>query len=76
MLDCKTLFLRSTLLISAKNHFRILLFPQNRVNRMSYVTGGKTAHCHLIKERLKQMVISLIDNREVYIRVFQSLSGR
>ena len=59
-----------------EDHRGVLLVSQNPANRRANLTGGQLRRRHLIKERLKEVVIRTVDQDNLCGRLPQSLGCR
>ncbi len=53
----------------------VLLPPENRSNRVGDVGGGERRRRDLVEERLKEMVVPAVDDRNAYRRPREPLNG-
>src|SRR5260370_19476512 len=60
----------------AHDHGRVFLFPQYSADRGTDLRGTERRGCHLIKQRLKNLLIRTVDQNVLRWRFAQSLGRR
>ena len=58
-----------------KQHLNIALGPHQLAQWGGHIAAGDQASCHLIEQRLEQVEVALVDQRDAHISALEGLAG-